>query len=282
MCGVIGKSITSHIKSHNISKSEYEKKFGPTICQSSKKRYSETQNYDWIKREKEKGNDLKEWREKLGKKTSEGIMNSESARAARRANLTRLNKTKEFREKSSKTAKQTSARKEILEKRSRQLKEWRENNPEEFYNKCTSVMINSWKSKPETQLFEILNKKYSFFKRNQQLRRVNKFKTTKSGKRQIDIMSLENKIIVEFDGVHHFNNIHGVEVLKKNIKKDNELNFVMVAEGWTVIRVAHDQYSYNSGGVFSEDSIKRIFNLIDNKERGLFLIGASYTCNNKD
>ena len=101
-------------------------------------------NGDWISRAKERGEDLTEYFEKLSCKISEGIMKSDSAREARRQNLSRLNKTQEFRERSSETAKKTSSRKDIQDKRSKQLAKWRENNPEEFYEKCTSVMHKSW------------------------------------------------------------------------------------------------------------------------------------------
>lgn len=278
ICGVFGRSITSHIKTHDLSKTEYEEKYGPTVCSNSKTKYSETGNYDWINREKAKVHSEKyeAWKANLGEKISEGIMNSDSAREARRQNLSSLNRTDEFRERSSRVAKKTSSRKDILQKRSNQLKEWRKNNPDEFYEKCTSVMINSWKSKPELALFEIVKSNYPAFKKNQQLRRVNKFKTTKSGKRQIDIMSLDNKIIIEFDGVHHFKNIHGKDVLEKNKSKDKELNSVMVTEGWTVIRVSYDQYSYKSGEGFKSGVISRICELIESKERGLFLLGEAY------
>lgn len=276
ICGEIGKSISSHVKKHDMSKKEYEAKYGPIVCKKTKSNYSDTKNYDWIKREKEKGNDLKEYREKLGKAISKGVMNSDSAREARRQNLSSLNKTEAFRKRSSEVAKKTSSRKDILENRTNQLRKWRENNPDEFYEKCTSTMINSWKSKPELHLFELLNKKYSFLKRNQKLHRRGKFLSTKSNIRQIDIMSLENKIIIEFDGVCHFKNIFGDDVLETNKKKDKELNEVMKNEGWTVIRVSHDQYSYKSGQGFKKECLDEVTKIIETKERGLFLIGESY------
>jgi very-short-patch-repair endonuclease len=276
LCGEVGKSITSHVKKHGLSKKEYKAKYGPTVCKKTKTNYSDTKNYDWIRREKEKGNDLKEYREKLSSAISKGIMSSPSARKARRKNLSSLNKTEEFRKRSSEVAKKTSSRKDILENRTKQLREWRENHPDEFYEKCTSVMINSWKSKPELHLFKSLNEKYSFLKRNQKLHRKGKFLSTRSNIRQIDIMSIENKIIVEFDGVHHFKNIHGQDVLEKNKLKDKELNEVMTDEGWTVIRVSHDQYTYKSGEGFKKECLDEVTKIIETKERGLFLIGESY------
>ena len=57
ICGFTGKSISAHVKkSHSLSKVEYEKKYGPAVCDSTKSTYSETAkvNGDWINRAKEK------------------------------------------------------------------------------------------------------------------------------------------------------------------------------------------------------------------------------------
>ena len=284
ICDFTGKSITPHVKrNHSLTKTEYEKKYGSTVCDSTKSTYSETAkvNGDWINRAKEKGEDLTEYFEKLSCKISEGIIKSDTAREARRQNLSRLNKTQDFRERSSKTAKKTSSRKDIQDKRSKQLAMWRKNNPEEFYEKCTSVMHSSWQSKPEMKLFEIINKRFpDLFKRNQQLKRK-KFITTKSNKRQIDIMSLENKIVIEFDGIHHFKSVFKENKNFKNtIKRDQELNSVLVEEGWTVIRVSCDEYDYKENGKFKKETLDKIFDIVTNKKRGLWLFGNSY-CNAK-
>ena len=259
ICGFTGKSISAHVKrNHSLSKSEYEKKYGPTVCESTKSTYSETSkiNGDWIKRAKERGEDLTGYFEKLSNKISEGIMKSDSAREARRQNLSGLNRTQDFRERSSKTAKKTSSRKDIQDKRSKRLARWRENNPEEFYKKCTSVMHKSWQSKPETDLFGVVDQFFpDTFKRNQILKRTGKFLSTKTNIRQIDIMSLENKIVIEFDGIHHFKDVFKKKGnLNEVSKKDQELNSVLVEEGWTVIRVSYDEYDYkeNNGAVIAQ------------------------------
>lgn len=280
ICDFTGKSITAHIKkSHLLSKIEYEKKYGSTVCEITKSTYSETSkiNGDWIKRAKEKGEDLSEYFEKLSSKISEGIMKSDSAREARRQNLSRLNRTQDFRERSSKTAKKTSSRKDIQDERSKRLARWRENNPEEFYEKCTSAMHKSWQSKPEMKLFEIVSVRFpNLFKRNQQLKRK-KFTTTKSNKRQIDIMSLENKIVIEFDGIHHFKSVFKENKNFNNtVKRDQELNSVLVEEGWTVIRVSYDEYEYKENGKFKQETLDKIFDIVTNKKRGLWLFGKSY------
>lgn len=280
VCSYIGKSIIAHVKKkHFLSKKEYQEKYGETVCKNSRSAYSETAkiNGDWIKRAKKRGEDLTEHFANLGDKISAGIMKSETAREARRQNLSKLNKTQEFRERSSKTAKKTSSRKDIQEERSKRLAKWREDNPEEFYAKCTSVMHNSWQSKPEMQLFKIISKLFpDLFKRNQQLKRK-KFITTKSNKRQIDIMSLENKIVIEFDGIHHFKSVFKENKNFNNtVKRDQELNKVLVEEGWTVIRISYDEYDYKDNGTFNQKTLDEIANIIDKRDRGLWLFGKSY------
>jgi len=281
ICNFKGKSITAHVKrNHLLSKSEYEKEYGPTVCNSTKNIYSETAkiNGDWINRAKEKGEDLTTYFEKLSCKISEGIMKSDSAREARRQNLSRLNRTKDFIERSSETAKKTSSRKDIQDKRSAQLTRWRENNPEEFYEKCTSVMHKSWQSKPEIDLFNVVDQFFpNTFKRNQILKRTGKFLSTKTNIRQIDIMSLEDKIVIEFDGIHHFKDVFKKKGnLNEVSKKDKELNCVLVEEGWTVIRVSYDEYDYKENGKFKQETLDKIFSVVSNKNRGLWLFGKSY------
>lgn len=277
VCGYIGKNITSHVKKHHsLSKAEYEEKYGSTICEKTRGIYAV--NGDWITRAKERGDDLSEYYEKLSDKISEGIMKSDAAREARRKNLSSLNKTKEFRDRSSKTAKKTSERKDIQKERSERLARWRLSNPEEFYEKCTSVMHKSWQSKPEIDLFKKVDSIFpNMFKRNQILKRTGKFLTTKTNIRQIDIMSLEDKIIIEFDGIHHFKDVFKKKGnLQEVNKKDKELNEVLVEEGWTVIRVSYDEYDYKDNGTFNQETLDKVRKIITNKTRGLWLFGKSY------
>ena len=138
-------------------------------------------------------------------------------------------------------------------------------------------MHKSWHSKPEMQLFEIINRIFpNTFKRNQQLKRKN-FKTTKSNKRQIDILSLENKVLVEFDGIHHFKSVFKeTKNFENTVKRDKELNEVLVEEGWTVIRVSYDEYDYKDNGTFNQETLDKVRKIISNKTRGLWLFGKSY------
>jgi very-short-patch-repair endonuclease len=276
-----GKNIAHHIKNkHNISKKEYHSNYGLTIAQKSSSKYSEQNkiNGDWISKAKEADKDLSEFKQKLSKSLSASIMSNESERQRRSEMLASLNKTEQFRQRASITAKKTSQRPDILEKRSKQLADWRENKPEEFYQKCTKVMLESWQSKPEKELFNLINESYpGIFKKNQQIRRA-KFKTTKSGKRQADILSIEEKILLEFDGPFHFKPIFGNENFENIKLKDQELNNILGSEGYTVIRVSDDQYSYNHGK-FKESCLKKIKEIIDEKKRGVFLIGDQYDIN---
>jgi len=278
-CEFRRKKLTYHIENvHNISKDTYREIYGEVTCSKTKELYSNTGNYDWINRAKSSGKDLSLYLEKLGRATSLGIMKSHSARLARSKNLSRLNKTDQFRKKSSIAAKATSLRPDIIESRTANLARWRDENPEEFYEKCTSKMHSSWQSKPEKLLFQIVNNKLPHrFERNQQIRRIKKFKTVRSGTRQIDILDKIGKVVIEFDGIHHFKNMFKTNnSFEKTRERDAELNAVLVDEGYTVIRIAHDRFSYKSGGNFDESSIEELFNIIAAKKTGLFLIGEGY------
>ena len=139
-------------------------------------------------------------------------------------------------------------------------------------------MHKSWQSKPEIDLFKEINSIFpNTFKRNQILKRTGKFLTTKTNIRQIDIMSLEDKIIIEFDGIHHFKDVFKKKGnLQEVNKKDKELNEVLVEEGWTVIRVSYDEYDYKDNGTFNQETLDKVRKIISNKTRGLWLFGKSY------
>jgi very-short-patch-repair endonuclease len=260
-----------------LNRADYETQHGSIICQSSKNLYKDSKNYDWINREKSRGNDLSDWKEKLSEKISQGIMNSQTARQARRDNLSNLNRSKEFRERSSETAKKTSSRLDVLEQRTMKLKKWRDENTELFYDSCVKKMISSYQSIPEQKLFDLIDTDFPLrFKKNQQIRRIGKFISVKSGTRQIDILDLQNKIVIEFDGPRHFFNYAKQDYLMAQKVRDEELNRVLVGEGFTVIRVAFDQFSYKNSGKFNDSCLQLIRNTIVKQEPGLILIGDAY------
>jgi very-short-patch-repair endonuclease len=279
ICGFVSRSLTLHVKSeHGISREEYLEKHGPVVCQTTSEIKKSLDNWNWVKRAKEDDPEkFDTWRKELGPKISVGVLNSPTAREARRQNLTALNKSETQRKISSVTAQRTSARRDIQLKRGENLRRWRVNNPEKF-SEIFTKLSKCFASKPELTLHQLLVQEFSSknFVRNQHLKRRGKFLTTKSHVRQVDIYSPEEKIVVEFDGVYHFKPVKSDVELAYIQRKDQELNHVLVEEGFTLIRVSYDQFKYARGGHFREECLSEIRRILNTGERGLFLIGSSY------
>ncbi len=278
ICGLRGYSLKSHIKrEHGLTKERYELDHGPAVCRATRERYRDSGNYDWINRAKDTGQDLGEWRQKLSACISAGVMASETARKARRQNLTRLNRTEEFRRRSSDTAARTSARPEVIICRTATIRRWREENRELFHQKCVIKMINRFQSVPERFLFGLITELFpGRFKRGQQVRRVGKFTTVKSGTRQVDILDLDNKVVVEFDGPRHFRSFGKNDCLDVRMQADRELNAVLVEDGFLVIRISCDQFTYRCGGSFQRECVRTMQEAISAGKRGLIQIGVAY------
>ena len=275
ICDLRGYSLKAHVKrEHGLTKKQYEDDYGPAVCQSTKQRYSNSANYDWINRAKSEGRDLSEWKQKLSVGITAGVMASPTAREARRQNLTRLNQTAEFRAKSSETAIRTSAREDVQRARSHNLDRWRKNYPDVFMTRCFQRMLTVKSTRPEKILYQEVCRMFpAVFKHNQLIARRGKFVSTKTNVRQVDIYSRDQKIIIEFDGPFHFKPIQGEAILAHVRVKDNELNTVMTSEGALVIRVSYDMFKR---GKFSEDTLAQIESLVSNNARGLYHIGSLY------
>jgi very-short-patch-repair endonuclease len=195
-----------------------------------------------------------------------------------------INKTENMRIKSSKSAKITSAKPEILEKRTKQLQKWREENPELFYNQCTAPMIKSFQSKPERILFNYFSQLKPFnFKRNQFIK--SKYFTNFSKKKQVDIIDLDNRIYIEFDGKVHFKPIFGDSVLLKTKLRDQELEKVITSNNWILIRISYDQFVYTTKNInkikhdasyFKPESLQQIEAILKSKQPGVYKIGEAY------
>ena len=132
-------------------------------------------------------------------------------------------------------------------------------------------MINSFQSKPERKLFEQLHALHDSLKRNQRVFSVS-FKSA-SRRRQIDILDKDAKIAIEYDGQVHFVPLFGESSLKKVKEADDELNRVLIAEGYKLIRVSFDQYKK---GQFSNECIQKIMHAVESSEKKLYLIGEAY------
>jgi hypothetical protein len=178
----------------------------------------------------------------------------------------------------SENAKKTSSRPEILEQRSVQLKNWRDNNPGEFYEKCTKKLIKSFNSKPERKLFEFLKSIDDFsFTRNHfiEIQNIENI----SHKKQIDIGDKYKNIFIEFDGVYHFEPIFGEEKLQKTQTLDKSLEDHILKQNWILIRVADDQYidknKYEKSS-FKKECLDKIKELLNVHNSGIYKIGERY------
>ena len=282
LCEFAGLKITQHIKQvHNLSKDEYIKNYGPTICKASQKHYGDTGNYNWIRRAKERGEDVSEKFSASGKAKSAGILASSRAIEARRQNMINLNKRPERREKSSQTAKKTSSRPEIIEARTEALRKWRTNNFDDFYEKCVMPMIGACptaegeirQTKPEQLLLELLKNRVDYIFKYSQCIKSNSFSTL-SKRKQVDFGDKKAKVYIEFDGIHHFRNVMSSEVLEKTQSSDASLDKLIEKRGWTLIRISYDQFN---GKKFLESCVKNLSLILDNPKPGVFRIGEAYT-----
>lgn len=279
--------ITQHVKqAHGLSKDEYREKYGPTICQTSQKKYGETGNFDWIKRARERGEDLTAIFAASGKAKSAAILASPKAIEARRRNMAELNKRPERRERSSQIAKETSARPEILASRTDALRKWRDDNFETFYEKCVMPMIGACptatgeirQTKPEQVMLELLKDRNDYDFKYAQCIKSNAFQAL-SKRKQVDFGDKKARVYVEFDGIHHFRRVMRDEMFEKTRAADNELNRQIELRGWTLIRVSYDQFN---GKKFSEACVKSLFQILDNPKPGVFKIGESYKDKEED
>lgn len=275
-CDYWGFNLKIHLeKIHGINIENYKKE---TLAHATRKRYRKQniENGNWINRAKENNLDLKEYFVESGKAISKAIMNNPFDRRRRSELLGKLNKREDFRKKASETAIKTSKRKDLIEKRTTNLLNWVKNNPEEHYNKC--IKKKFYVSKPEMELYKYICKYFKNldFKNNQQLKNKKWFLINKTNRRQIDILSKKEKIIIEFDGIFHFKKIGNKQKFLKIVEKDKELDNFAFKNNWTLIRVGNLQYSYKAPSGFKESCLLLLKNIIDNRDRGVFKIGLEY------
>lgn len=276
ICGWHAKRLASHLREvHRIQPEEYD---GEVLCESSRLKYEATakDNGNWIVRANERGDDLTDYKSRMGQAVRESILSSPDDRKRRAQVMSDVNKTDSMRQKASDTAKKTSARKDIQEQRSANLKKWRDENPDEFYEKCTSKMMNpNWQSKPEALLCQILSLIENYqFKPNQVVK--SELFTTKSKRKQVDVGDKSKRVYVEFDGPLHFKqtSLNQLEVVQE---KDRLLDEHITRHGWTLIRVGYDQFSYRKSDYgFNKECLKKVFDILNNPNSGVYKIGKVY------
>lgn len=278
LCGQRARTLSKHLtQTHGTPKEAYLAQFPGSSLTSSMtaKRFKDRgQNFAWLKRAKERGDDLAEYKAKMSKAVSDAIMSNPKERARRAAQMAANNRTDSARKLSSNTAKKTSSRPEILEARSKRLARWRNENFDTFYEKCTKAMHSTWLSKPERILREIVQTLDSGFLGNQRLYDVNI--SGKSRRKQVDLFNRKTGIIIEFDGMYHFRPIKGQESLLNARKRDAELDLAAANQGLTLIRISYDQFTYKDGGRFSDACLQRLFELLKNPPPGVHYIGEAY------
>lgn len=261
-----------------------------TMAKKSSDRYalSGTGRENWITTAKKNNIDISEKLKEIGIKVSEGIIKSPTAVAARSENMRKLNevqlKDPEYLKILSDRAKITSARPEIQEQRTANLHRWRLENPDEFYEKCSLKMINSFQSKPEKKLFEFVSSLINFsFKRNQFINSL--LISTKSHNKQIDMADKEKRIYIEFDGILHFKPQRGIEKFFNIIKKDNETDQHIINHNWIMIRVSYDQFKYSTKTInkikqdnsyFKQECLDKLLSILNNNLSGVYKIGEAY------
>lgn len=138
----------------------------------------------------------------------------------------------------------------------------------------TNVLSQKYKSMPEQVLFELVNKKFDGVFTHGRLIQNNRF-TSPTKKRQGDIVSLERKIAIEFDGPFHFRPIVNKSSLAEKKIKDEEFNGVLSDDSWIVVRVAESNFSYKTKG-FVDGCIEKICDIINSGISGVYKIGDEY------
>lgn len=257
-------------------KKYYEAYKMPTLCSKSENSYI---NSAKVKTPLERALNAGITKEEFYKKISVGVKLSietnPDERIRRAKNRINTNKSSFMRNLASKTAKETSSRPEILQKRTDILQQWRDNNPEIFYEKCISKMLSGWQSKPEKILYEICKSFSGFsFKRNQTVK-SNSF-INKSKRKQVDIVDKEKRIYIEYDGPLHFKETSLKISLAEIQLKDKLLNEHILENNWTLIRISYDQFSYKAQGHFIDSCLDSLKKILSSSVPGLYFIGNMY------
>ena len=265
ICSKQLKKVGNHVITfHKMDMETYKRKFpdAKTLCEKTIENLTKAHKgkKNWFVLLKEAGQDelLKAKIETLKKKVAETIMNNPAERARRSKLLGDLNKTDEFRKRASETAIETSKRKDLLEARTANLQKWRLENEDKWANNIQKGS-HFKTSKPEKKLLEWIQKEFPDldFRGNQSL--FHDDFTTPTKRRQIDILSRNKNIIVEYDGFVHFKNVAKWNQLEEAKKQDKETNKAL-SKSFLLIRVAQSNWHERKG--FKEETLQEIKNLI--------------------
>jgi len=261
LCEHVGKSISAHVKrEHGLEKAEYEKKFGPTLSEASRLRYRELgkENCKYIIPFNQKSEEEKET---IRRKVSESIKSNKAEISRRSEQMKAWNKSPEGRSVASKTAKKTSSREEVLLARSRALKRWRDENREEFFEKCVKPLTSSFKSHAEKSLNKFLQEEFGFFQWGSQIK-SELFSINQTCRKQVDFLAQKERVIVEFDGPHHFfsdelSSKKGFHAKRERVAKlDEALKIFSQEANYLLVRVAWSCYDQHRKQIKEEILLK--------------------------
>lgn len=285
-CGFLGKSLGKHLNNiHGMNREQYKKRYqdAQVKCSETRESYSaqNKKNGNWIERKKNAGEDLTDYRKKMGKAVSAAIMSNPEERLRRARQMAKNNRTPEARRRSRETAIKTSARPEIQKARAKRLQKWRDENFEEFYEKCIKAAHSVWHSKPELVLGSVLFNIEGYQFKHNQVVKSNQFQN-KSKRKQVDYGDKSLRVYVEFDGKIHFEpKIKGQETYEKIKTQDLMFDNHVIKHRWTLIRISYDQFKYEkqddgSPGRFKDECIKQLLDYLRNPTPGVYHIGEAY------
>jgi hypothetical protein len=293
ICNHHGKSLGLHISSiHKINIIQYQDRFpdNKVISSNSSAIYGAENKVrpDWRIKAKAEGKDVKAIDAANGRKISAAIMANPEERKRRSKLMSHLQETvlatPENRALLSISAKKTSERPEILAQRSSNLQRWRDENPEDFKEKCTDKMLAAkpqetvWFSKPEKMLYAFLLGLPDFqFKFNQVIKSSNF--DWRSQRKQVDMADKAKKTYVEFDGPFHFKLFSktGRDKLAETKRRDGLLDGYMIEHELVLVRISYDQFHDNkTNPYFKPECLNALTQIIRTGNPGVFKIGEMY------
>lgn len=101
--------------------------------------------------------------------------------------------------------------------------------------------------------------------------------SSKTNKRQIDVYSFTSGILIEADGVQHFEKMYFNKEYEEDFseKKDAELDAFVLRESLTLVRISYDQYNLRKDALKPE-CVQWLKELIPNIIPGIHTIGRAY------
>lgn len=271
ICCYKGKSITNHLRAaHKITRKEYIEKYNsPVICETSSRTYGEISikngNGQWYTNQVAAGKDMTERNKKIAKSVSKAILSNPKEIQRRSDLMKELNKgilnDPRFRKIASETAKRTSARPEIIEARQKSIVDHFHSAGEE----CLRIHIQS---------------KYDGFSKGFIPSEL--FIDNATRRKSVDLINRERKIIIEYDGDHHFRVIRNDPAVFEKVKRlDAALSEYAKQNDYMLIRISCDCF-YSAKKIIKPEHLETVDSFIDNFQVGTFYIGKRYAQNKID